>query len=155
MSDKPDSKMLSDDQVDRLLGAFYQQEVPEVLDQLPSTWAQLAGSDQGAQAKVERKEQAQPTVTVATRPRKQESSAGRVVAVLASMAACAALVVLTNLGGGTQDLTETLPVSGGEPGRSAVVDPESSTTMEEVEGFEFAPEKKKDPAESPESADEQ
>ncbi|MCR9199364.1 MAG: hypothetical protein NXI04_12020 [Planctomycetaceae bacterium] len=154
MSDKPDSKMLSDDQVDRLLGAFYQQEIPAALDQLPSTWAQLASAEKAAPADIRKQEQARPTVTVGTTTRKQDSSGSRIVAVLASMAACAALVVLTNLGGGTQDYGDTLPVSGGEPGSAAIVDPESSTTMEEVEGFEFAPEKEKEPAESPDSADE-
>lgn len=149
MSDKPDSRMLSDDQVDRLLGAFYQQEVPEVLDQLPSTWSQIATAPEGVPAA-----STTPVVTVATAPRKQDSASSRVVAVLASMAACAALVVLTNLGGGTDEYTDTLPVSGGEPGGAAIVDPESNTTMEEVEGFEFAPETPQEPAETPESADE-
>lgn len=149
MSDKPDSRMLSDDQVDRLLGAFYQQEVPEVLDQLPSTWSQIATAPEGVPAA-----SPTPVVTVATAPRKQDSTSSRIVAVLASMAACAALVVLTNLGGGTDEYADTLPVSGGEPGGTAIVDPESNTTMEEVEGFEFAPETQQEPAETPESADE-
>ena len=148
MSETPDSRKLSEDHVDRLLGAFYQHEMPAALDQLPSSWPQLADADAAGE---------QPAVTispaaVAASPR-SSSAARRVAAVLISMSACVAIVALSNLGGTQDDAAGTLPVSSGETAGSKIIDPESRTTMEEVEGFEFDADPQ-DPVETPESTDE-
>lgn len=132
MSDTPNSKKLNEDQMDQLLSSFYKQEVPPELGNLPSTWPELqalAGNSTG------------PVATVIATPvsrQKETSSAGRAIAVIASLAACMLLVTLTNTGDnpGTQ-VNNTMPVSGNSQMESGIVDPDVETTMEEVEGFQF------------------
>lgn len=134
MSDTPNSRKLDETKMDQLLGAFYKAEMPAALDSLPSSWPELM--QQSA------KQPAKPTLIVASQTdiaRGESTSAGRAFAVVASLAACLMLVVLSNLGGGNpaDPAANTIQVSGEGTSESAVVDPDVNTTMEEVDGFDF------------------
>lgn len=152
MNDTPDSKKLSEDQVDLLLGAFYQREMPKALDEVPSRWPETARAAAGSQQPGRDVGPIVTTVAAATK-RKQDSSVGRVVAVLVSMAACVAMVAVTNFPDTESRSPHTIPVSSGASQGSGVVDPESQTTMEEVEGFQFESAPESDSADSPEAAE--
>ena len=136
MSDTPNSRKLDETQMDQLLGAFYKTEMPAALDSLPSSWPELLQQST--------KTSAQPTVVIASQTvvaRGESTSAGRAFAVIASLTACVMLVVLSNLGGGSvsDPAANTIQVSGEGTSASGVVDPDVNTTMEEVDGFDFAP----------------
>lgn len=133
MSDTPNSRKLDETQMEQLLGAFYKTEMPAALDRLPSSWPELK---QQAATKTQPTAVAMPaTVSV----RRESTSAGRAMAVVASLAACLMLIVLSNLGGGSSEdpAANTIQVSGGTTSESGVVDPDVNTTIEEVDGFEF------------------
>lgn len=145
--------LLDDDRMDQLLAAFYDSEVPEKLDRLPSSWPELHSSSASttAQPRVTRAlETGDPDVQPAPTARR-----GLAVAA-ATLAACLVLMVFSRTsdpvgdsgtanvpaptGTRTQPLvtpdSATFPVSGGET--NGAVD-ENNTTLEEIDGIDLNP----------------
>ncbi|MEZ6132432.1 MAG: hypothetical protein R3C59_27525 [Planctomycetaceae bacterium] len=143
------NRLLNDDRMDQLLAAFYDSEVPERLDRLPSSWPEL----QPITADVK----ALPAGASTQQNPHQAPTVRRGIAVAAAtLAACLMLMVFTNSpdhvpGAGTakapipsgsnvQPLitpeTATFPVSGGST--TGAVD-ENNTTLEEIENIDLSP----------------
>lgn len=93
MNEKPEHQpILSDDQVDGLLSAFYQSEIPARLNQLPSTWESIASTESGGvQSNV-----ATSVVGPADAHVRRTSATGRGFAVaVTALAACLMIMVFS------------------------------------------------------------
>lgn len=141
MSDTQPGKepLLSDDQMDQLLSAFYPGEEPEALAQLPSAWSELQDRQGGHQP-----------LTIPARP-VPGASRGIFVAV-ATLAMCV-VVMLVWSGSRSNDATatdsqaqtpeqqleNTMNVSGdGQPGGGVIGD--DNTTLEEIDNIDLTSE---------------
>ncbi|MCA9086752.1 MAG: hypothetical protein KDA81_21995 [Planctomycetaceae bacterium] len=148
---------LSEDDMDQILHSFFRMEVPAELNQLPSTWPQIQKAH-GSHGATLVTDAAISSETSAEGFRQHRSR--RVLAVLASLTACAMLLLMTtssppvvdqnhavtteNPVPGTQGL---MNVSSGDTSTEGVVD-DRNTTLEEIDGIELTPEKKPTPKNS-------
>lgn len=102
---------LSENQMDKLLTAFYQSEVPDKLDQLPSTWPQIADS------------KAPEPVRISPVPNQpiRSGSAGRGLAVAITVAAVCLMVVVFSQPPGDTATADNKPEAVLDDGNTATV----------------------------------
>jgi len=148
MTDKPNNngRMLTENEMDRLLESFYKTEVPPALDSLPSSWPQL---QQGTTGSLTKPAAAHESATTPT--------ARRGIAVAAAtLAACLTLVFVNSMttdDGGAEvakpavaplaqpahRTEETINVSGGGDKTGAVDD--VNTNLIELDNIDLTPQK--------------
>lgn len=138
--DNQNESKLSDDQMDGLLTSFFDQEVPDRLNQLPSQWAEVRNAETAS----------------GLQPARVSNRTQRIIAGGASLlAACLLLFVIANPfgsstdnGGQTVDVKEqntesvidedaTFNVSSGD--QSQAVD-DANTSLQEIDDIDLSPE---------------
>lgn len=143
---KTNSRPLTESEMDQLLTRFYRSEVPQALDNLPSSWPQL-NAPQSEQPKSTELEIAPAIPAVETIP-----SVNRGIAVaVATLAACLVLIVFSDIGPSlepsgtagtvvkpTEPDDQLMNVSGDGSGNGAALD-ENQTSLEEIDQIELGP----------------
>lgn len=145
-SEHNNGRQFTEDEMDQLLAAFYPNELPRALDNLPSSWPQVMQSAATAP------KSAQVTIAPQASPAgKTVPTANRGIAVaVATLAACLMLILFSNMG--TPDATgtaekesapstfapseETFNVS--EGGTDGAMD-ENNTSLLEIDQIDLAP----------------